>query len=381
MSKPLTILHLCEHFGDKQVSFHGVSRLFELWLPAFDKSRFRVLLCSRKEAVESADKRLRAAGIEPLYLGYGKMDPRNLFKLVGLMRREKVDILHLHGYGACTWGRLAGLLLGKPAIVHEHCNYGTVPAFQRPVEWVLSPATAHAYAVSESTREFTIRKRYLPARLVETMYSGIPLEQIRKADAEWIQTFRREQGRQPGDKILGVVGRLEGHKGHLDAFKALQVMLKARSDVFLWVLGNGRYEEVLRQWVAENGMSGRITFLGYRSDVVRVIQCFDVHLFPSHQEGTPSTLFEGMAVGNACVASTADGQGEVLRDGVDALLFAPGDVAAMASLTLRVLGDAELGMELRRNALARIQEFDMRRCLDKMEKKYAELMPREAGAS
>ncbi|MEI8351718.1 MAG: glycosyltransferase, partial [bacterium] len=143
MSNPATILHLCEHFGDKQVSFHGVSRLFELWIPAFDKARFRVLLCSRKGPGELADQRLKAAGINPLYLGYGRMDPRNLFKLMALVRREKVDLIHAHGYGACTWGRIAGLLLRKPVIVHEHCNYGTVPAFQRPVEWALARLTAH----------------------------------------------------------------------------------------------------------------------------------------------------------------------------------------------------------------------------------------------
>lgn len=369
----ITVLHLCEHFGDRQVSFHGVSRLFELWIPAFDKSRFRVLLCSRKGPSELADQRLKAAGIAPLYLGYGKLDPRNLVKLLALMRRERVDILHVHGYGASTWGRIAGLLLRKPVIVHEHCNYGTVPLFQRPVEWMLGHFTRHAYAVSESTRQFTIEKRHIPAAKVETLYSGIPLEQIHKAEPGWVAAFRSEQGRSSGDKVLGVVGRLESHKGHIDAFKALQLILKERSDVTLWVLGNGRYEETLRQWVRENALADRITFLGYRSDVVKVIQCLDVQLFPSHQEGTPSTLFEGMAVGNACVASTADGQGEILRDGEDALLFAPGDVEAMARLTLKVLADPYLARRLRLNALARIKDFDMKRCLEKMEGKYLEL--------
>jgi len=370
----ITVLHLCEHFGDRQVAFHGVSRLFELWIPAFDATRFRVLLCSRKGPSEMADRRLRAAGIEPLYLGYNKMDPRNLFKLIGIMRRSDVDVLHVHGYGASTWGRIAGILLRKPVIVHEHCNYGTVPLFQRPIEWLLGHFTRYAYAVSESTRTFTVAKRHIPAAIVETLYSGIPLDQIKKAEPEWIQSFRAEQGRKSTDKILGVVGRLESHKGHLDAFKALQGMLKKRTDVCLWVLGNGRYEDVLRDWVKENGMSDRITFLGYRNDVVKVIQCFDVQLFPSHQEGTPSTLFEGMAVGNACVASTADGQGEILTHEKDALLFAPGDVEAMARLTLRLLDDPGLMKRLRHQALIRIQDFDMHRCLDKIERKYEEVV-------
>ena len=109
--RQITVLHLCEHFGSRQASFHGVSRSFELWVPAYDKNRFRVLLCSREGRAETSDTRLRAAGIEPLYLGYGKLDPRNLFRLIDLLRREHVDIIHAHGYGACTWGRIAGVLM------------------------------------------------------------------------------------------------------------------------------------------------------------------------------------------------------------------------------------------------------------------------------
>jgi glycosyltransferase involved in cell wall biosynthesis len=372
--KQITILHLCEHFGNEQVSFHGVSRSFELWLPAYDKSRFRVLLCSRQGPSGPAEARLEAAGISPLHLGYGKLDPRNLLALIRLVRREKVDLIHAHGYGACTWGRLAGLLLRLPVIVHERCNYGTVPLTQRPVEWLLGRFTRCAFAVSESTRRFTIEKRYIPADRVKTLYSGIPLDTIHPADAEWIAAFRREQGRGPADRVLGVVGRLEAHKGHIDAFKALQRILKVRSDVYLWVIGNGRFEADLHRWVADNGLSSHVQFLGYRTDVVRVIQCLDVQVFPSHQEGTPNTLYEAMAVGRAAVASTADGQGEILEDGKTALLFTPGDDEAMARLVLRLLQDDVLRKQLQQNVLERIKDFDMKRTVETMERTYEALV-------
>jgi len=305
--RQITVLHLCEHFGSRQSSFHGVSRSFELWVPAYDKQRFRVLLCSREGPTATADQRLRTSGIEPLYLGYGKLDPRNLFKLIGLLRREQVDIIQAHGYGACTWGRVAGLLMRIPVIVHERCNYGIVPGFQRPVEWLLGRFTRYAFAVSESTRQFTIDKRYIPASVVKTLYSGIPLDTIRRVSPEWIAQYRREHGRSPSDNVLGIVGRLESHKGHIDAFKALKRMLKERSDVYLWIIGTGSYEEPLRRWVDEHRLQDHVQFLGYLSDVVSAIQCLDIQIFPSHQEGTPNTLYEAMAVGNAAVASTSDG--------------------------------------------------------------------------
>ena len=374
--KPIVILHLCEHFGNDQVSFHGVSRSFELWIPAYDTTRFRVLLCSRQGPSGPAEERLKASGIPPLHLGYGKLDPRNLLALIRLVRREHVDLIHAHGYGACTWGRLAGLLLRSPVIFHERSTTGTVPLTQRPVEWVLGRLTRCAFAVSESTRRFTIEKRHIPADRVKTLYSGIPLETIHRVSPEWIESFRREQGRGPGDKVLGVVGRLESHKGHIDTFEALQLMLKERQDVYLWVIGNGRFEEELHGWVRENGLDDHVQFLGYRTDVVSVIQCLDVQIFPSHQEGTPNTLYESMAVGNAAVASTADGQGEILEDGKTALLFTPGDHEALARLTLRVLADAALRERLQRAALERIEDFDMKRTIETMQTTYEAMVRR-----
>lgn len=371
----ITVLHICEHFGNEQVSFHGVARLFQLWIPSFDKKRFRVLLCSRQGPCQ-ASRVLEESGIQPLYLGYHKLDPRNLVKLMGIIHREKVDIMHAHGYGACLWARLAGHILRKPVIVHEHCNYGTVPVFQRPVEWVLGRWTKCAFAVSESVRVFTYKKRYIPERNVHLLYSGIPLEGIPMITAEWRQTFRREQAASDRDIIIGVVGRLESHKGHIDAFVALDIVRKKHPTAYLWVIGDGRFQEELTKWVHNHNMEDAVRFLGYRRNVLELIQCLDIQLFPSHQEGTPSTLFESMAVGNVAVASTADGQGEVLEDGRTGLLFEPGDTARMAQQLIRVIEEPELRKRMKADSMKAIRNYDMRVCLETMEKTYESMVKR-----
>ena len=369
----ITVLQLCEHFGGREATLHGVARAFQWWLPNFNAKRYRVLLCSRK-GWDKAAEQMRAAGTEPLTLGYGKTDPRNLLKLLGLLRREKVDIIHAHGYGACTWGRIAGCLLRIPVIVHERCNYRTVPLTQRPVEWLLAKSTHYAFAVSESTRQFCIRKRYLRPEVVKTLYNGILLNDIPAAPADWREALRREQGAAPGTRILGVVGRIESHKGHLDALRALSLLLKTHPDVQLWIVGDGEYEPEVRRFVSEHGLDAHVRFLGFRRDVKQVIQCFDVQVFPSHQEGTPNTLYEAMLVGNAPVASTADGQGEILEDGRTALMFDPGDHEKLAALLARLLDDPALAAELRTNVKTRIRDFDGRTCIRTMEETYERIM-------
>jgi len=369
----ITVLHLCEHFGGAKASLHGVARTFQWWLPRFDRSRFRILLCSRK-GPDKASEEMTRSGIEPLFLGYGKTDPRNLIKLIKLIRAEEIDIIHAHGYGACMWGRIAGLLLHKPVIVHGRCNYGTVPLYQRPVERILGPLTRYGFAVSESTRQFSIQKRYIPATAIEVLYNGILLENITPAPSEFIENLRKEMDAAPSDTVIGIVGRLEPHKGHIDAFTALQTVLKSHPDTCIWVVGDGAYSEELEAWVQQHNLKENIRFLGFRSDILHVIQSFDIQLFPSHQEGTPNTLFESMAVGNPTIASTADGQGEILEDNKTALLFTAGDVAHMARHINHLIEDPALAQQISLADKEKIKAFDGVNCIKSMQNKYEEIM-------
>ena len=122
----ITVLHLCEHFGGNSSSLHGVARAFQWWIPEYNQEKFRVLLCSRK-GKDGAYDQMCNSGIVPLTLGYGKMDPRNFWKLMKLVKKESIDLIHAHGFGACTWARLAGHALGLPVIVHGRANYHEVP--------------------------------------------------------------------------------------------------------------------------------------------------------------------------------------------------------------------------------------------------------------
>ena len=310
---PITVLHVCEHFGGRGSSLHGVARGFQWWLRKYDGSRFRVILCSRKGHDKAAEQMIQS-GITPLYLGYGKFDLRNLFRLIRIVRKEKVDILHAHGYGSSLWANLAGLLLRKPVIIHERCNYKTVPLFQRPIELFFGPLTKHAFAVSESTKQFCIKHRYMKPDVIEVIYNGIPLEDITRMSDEWIAEKRKQHGAQPEDLVIGLVGRLEHYKGLGDTFEALKKVVQECPNTHLWIAGDGPCEEELREMVRDLDLEDHVRFLGFVPQIREDMQCFDIQLFPSHQEGTPNSLYEALAVGNAIVASTTDGQGEILKN-------------------------------------------------------------------
>ncbi|HKT80058.1 MAG TPA: glycosyltransferase family 4 protein, partial [Vicinamibacterales bacterium] len=154
---------------------HGVKRLFSWMIPRFDPERFQVSLVSLRKK-DLSEETLDALGIDIQYLHRGKFDPATLPALLKIIDAKGIDILHLHGYGATTFGRAAGALRKLPTIVHEHANLTDTPWFQKIADRALEPFTDIALAVSQSTADFVIGARQIGAPKVKVVYLGVPLE-------------------------------------------------------------------------------------------------------------------------------------------------------------------------------------------------------------
>ncbi len=136
---------------------HGVKRLFSWMIPRFDRERFNVSLVSLRKK-DLSEETLESLGVDITYLERSKFDPLTLPDMLRIVDAKRIDILHLHGYGATTFGRLAGARRGIPTIVHEHANLTTTPWFQKIADRLLEPATDIALAVSKSTADFRDRR-------------------------------------------------------------------------------------------------------------------------------------------------------------------------------------------------------------------------------
>src|SRR5687768_2374531 len=122
----LNILQVCDHLGWEGSRMHGVKRLFSWMIPRFDHAHFRVSLLSLRKK-DLSEETLDALGIDITYLERSKFDPMTLPALLRIIDSKRIDLLHLHGYGATTVGRLARALRKIPTIVHEHANLTRTP--------------------------------------------------------------------------------------------------------------------------------------------------------------------------------------------------------------------------------------------------------------
>jgi glycosyltransferase involved in cell wall biosynthesis len=349
---------------------HGVKRLFAWMIPRFDPSRYAVSLVSLRKK-DLSEETLESFGIDITYLHRSKFDPATLPALLKVIDRKQIDILHLHGYGATTFGRMAGMMRRLPAILHEHANLTDTPWFQKIADRALAPATDIAIAVSKSTAEFVIHARQMPAERVKTVYLGAPLDEFsRPRTPDQIEAARRELGIQPGEAAIGTVTRLHESKGNSFLVEAAALVVKERPNAKFFLVGEGPLLPDLQAQARALGLGDRFVFHGFARDVAAVVSAFDLSVFPSLWEGTPLTVFEALALGKPILATDADGLVDVLTDGQDALIVPKRDAAALAGGIGRLLDDDALRARLGAEAARTARQYDLATFVRKMERLY-----------
>ena len=349
---------------------HGVKRLFAWMLPRFDASRFGVSLVSLRKK-DLSEETLESLGVDISYLHKSRFDPATLTALLKIIDRKSIDILHMHGYGATTFGRAAAAMRRLPAILHEHANLTDTPWYQKVADRALVPFTDIALAVSRSTAEFVINARLVPARKVKVVYLGAPYDEFsRERSQEEIAAAREALGVARGDFAIGTVTRLHDSKGNQYLVDAARLVLDVRPDARFFLVGEGPLRPDLEAQAARLELGDRFVFAGFARDVAATLSAFDLSVFPSLWEGTPLTAFEALAAGKPIVATDADGLLDILRHDFDARIVARRNARALADEILALMDAPAERARLSANARLTGANYDISAFVRKMERLY-----------
>jgi len=366
----IRVLQVCDHLGWEGSRMHGVKRLFAWMIPRFDRTRFDVSLVSLRKK-DLSEETLDALGIDITYLHKGKFDPSTLTALLKIIDSKKIDILHLHGYGATTFGRMAAAMRGIPAILHEHANLTDTPWFQKVADRLLEPYTDIAIAVSKSTADFVINARLIQRDKVKVVYLGAPHEEFsRVRTSEETNATRRQLGIDTHDFAVGTVTRLHDSKGNSYLVEAARLVLDRRPHARFFLVGEGPLRETLEAQARQLGLGDRFVFAGFARDVAAVLSAFDLSVFPSLWEGTPLTAFEALAAGKPIVATDADGLLDILTDGRDARIVPRRNAAALATAIVDLMDSPDERARLAAAARVTAQRYDIAAFVRKMEQLY-----------
>ena len=177
-----------------------------------------------------------------------------------------------------------------------------------------------------------------------------------------------------GAPLLAYFGRLEYEKGLHDLIAALPRIRRAHPGTKLLVAGQGTQEKFLVEQARTHRVRRSVLMLGHLPDhtLAAVLSAVRAVVLPSRYEPFGMVALETAAAGAPLVASTAGGLGEVVRDGVTGVSFAPGDVPGIASAVCRVLDDPAGAARRAETARARLSsEFDWDKIAEATARVYA----------
>jgi glycosyltransferase involved in cell wall biosynthesis len=297
---------------------------------------------------------VRATHLPTMRRDPGAGDARALAQLVGLLRRDRPQVVHTHAAKAGTLGRSAVLLAyprraRRPVVVHTFHGHSLTGYFSdraatvfRRIEQLLAHTCDVLVAVSPEVRDDLVAMRVAAPERIVVIPLGLRLDAFLD-DGDRAQrraALRREWGVADDDELVTLVARLVPIK-RVDRFLEAAALLAERPRARFVVVGDGELRETLASSPAARALGDRITWAGFRRDVADVCVASDVVMLTSDNEGTPVSLIEAQAAAVPVVSTAVGGVASAVRDGETGLLAGPGDTPALAAAAATLLDDRE----------------------------------------
>ena len=272
-------------------------------------------------------------------------------QLRDLFRREQIDVVHIHGGLAPTFGIVtpfAAWDLDLPVVVTFHSWFPKshlLRLFQRPAQWSMD---RHAANIAVSQPVVEAHARYVNAEW-EIIPNGVDTE------------FFRPNGRRPDDALatgprLLFLGRLDPRNGLETVLRAMPSVLDRFPDTTLVVAGDGPLRPLYERLARPVG--DRVRFLGrVNGDRPEVYGSADLYLCPTTKASFGITLLEAMACGTPLVVSDITGFRELVSGGSEAVLVDKDDAAAGARTAIDLIADPARRAGMRDAGLRKAQTF------------------------
>ena len=174
-------------------------------------------------------------------------------------------------------------------------------------------------------------------------------------DVDDVDVFDRS-AREP--RQLLSIGRLVPEKAQWLLLETIDELVRRGHDVTATIVGDGPEAERLHELRQRLGLVRRVEFPGAlgQDDLARRFDDADTFVMASFDEGVPVVLMEAMASGLPVVATRIAGIPELIDDGVNGLLVAPGRADLLADAIERTWFDPEL-----RSALTKVARMTIER--------------------
>ncbi|MDW2799655.1 glycosyltransferase family 4 protein [Clostridium boliviensis] len=240
------------------------------------------------------------------------------FQLKQLMIDEHFDLVHCHTPMGSVIARIAAHATKTYPVIytaHGFHFFKGAPYINwflyYPVEKLLSYFTDQLICINQEDYERS--KKHFHAKHLNYI-PGVGLDINKEQKAVDINRKKQELGLHSDKFILLSSGELIKRKNHETIIRAIRDYKDNYASVpFHYIIcGQGVLEGYLKDLADSLKVSNYISFLGYRNDMMEILQIADLFIFPSYQEGLPMALLEAMAYGLPVICSDIRGSRDLM---------------------------------------------------------------------
>lgn len=297
-------------------------------------------------------------------------DLRILKPLAKYIRQNGYDIIHTHGARANFISMLLKLFVKVPIITTVHSDYkldftGNLykKIFYTSLNSIALRTLDYYIGVSESFRNMLIDRGF-DAWRVFSVYNTIDFDR----DISYCQKsefLSRFGVNWEGKTLVGIIGRFDYVKGHDIFLRAAAEVLKKRDDVLFLLAGEGDLAPNLKNLANELGISDKVIFTGFISDIFSFINAIDINICASRSESFPYMLLEGALMKKPTVSTEVGGIPDLIINGENGILVPESDFHTLAKSIINYMDNPNIsalhGENLYNHAKAHFSRESMKR--------------------
>ena len=346
-----------------QLTTGGAEGQLRLLCEGFDRSAIEPVVYCLSAKTEPYGGLLERAGIAVRVVAGSRLG--RIYELRRVLAADAIDLVHAWLFIGNAYAWAANVGERRPLVTSaRNCK--------RQGRW-LDALNRRAFrsgaaiiANSPDVERYIVREYGAPAERITVVPNAIDVGRFRPGP------------RRSGAPRIITVGRLVQQKNPL-LFVAAAAALRARlPDAQFVIVGEGPLRGEIEAAIRAAHLEQACTLAGERHDVEVLLRDADLYWLTSGWEGLPNAVIEALACGLPVIATAVGGTGDLIGDGDEGFVVAPGDGDALVARSLQILGDPALHARMRGAARARAEQFGIEQMVHAMQAVYDRVLVRQA---
>lgn len=303
-------------------------------------------------------------------------DLRSLWRLIGVFRRERPQIVHSITPKAGLLSMMAAWICRVPVRLHTFTGlvFPTSEGLTKKI-LIFTDRLTCAFATHIVPEGEGVRSDLINYKITRKPLKVLGHGNIRGIDLEFYNPALKEVGeeaariRREGVFTFVFVGRLVRDKGINELVAAFARLHAERPDTRLLLVGRfeSEIDPLLPETIEEIGRNPAIEAVGVKHDVRPWLAASDALVFPSYREGFPNVVIEAGAMNLPSIVTDINGAREIIIDGRNGVIIPPRDADSLFLAMKRFVDTpsdlAVMAAEARPLVASRYEQSFVRSCL------------------